>query len=72
MSQRWGSLVLAFVFFGAGLAFSQQIKDGVGQMTLPDGTVYEGQFKDGVFDGKGSLTQFERRAGHRRQARLSL
>ena len=48
--------MLACVLLSPGLSQAQDAKDGDGKMTLSDGSVYEGQFKDGVFDGKGTLT----------------
>ena len=54
--RRWLIWMAACVLFVPGLCGAQNIKDGYGKRTLADGSVYEGQFKDGDFEGKGTLT----------------
>ena len=55
MMKRWLMFLIVFILFAPGLTQAQPVKDGYGKTTLSDGSVYEGQFKDGKFDGKGQL-----------------
>jgi len=48
--------LIACILFYPCLSGAQAVRDGYGKMTMPDGALYEGQFKDGVFEGKGTLT----------------
>ena len=56
MMKRWVILLITFVVFGFGLLNAQDVKDGYSRTTQEDGSVYEGEFKDGLFDGQGILT----------------
>lgn len=48
-------LIILILSLTCWAAMAQPVKDGYGKETLPDGSVYEGWFKDGAFDGKGTI-----------------
>jgi len=56
MVKKWGLLMIAVVLLSPGFSKAQGIKDGQGKTKQEDGSIYEGQFKDGLFDGLGVLT----------------
>lgn len=39
-------------------SFEADLKCGVGRLTFPNGDFYEGEFLDGLFDGKGKYCCF--------------
>lgn len=49
-------LLLILFLLLIGISNAEQIKDGFGKTQLPDSSVYEGEFKNGLFNGKGILT----------------
>src|SRR3989338_1678469 len=50
-------LTLAVFLVALSLCDAEQIKDGFGKAQLPDSSVYDGNFKNGLFNGKGTLTR---------------
>ena len=55
--KRFLAPILIFTIFTLGHSVNaEQVTDGYGTETLPDGSVYEGEFKGGLFNGKGKLT----------------
>ncbi|MDD5681454.1 MAG: hypothetical protein PHI59_09475, partial [Candidatus Omnitrophica bacterium] len=55
MNNRLTVLVLIFFVLFTSNAIAEQIKDGFGKAQLPDSSVYEGEFRNGLFNGKGKL-----------------
>ena len=43
------AFISSFILFGQCLIMAQEIKDGTGKANLPDGSVYSGEFKNGLF-----------------------
>ena len=50
-------LILFLVLMLGGLGSAEQTRSGFGTAKLPDSSVYEGEFRNGLFNGKGTLTQ---------------
>ncbi|MFA5260449.1 MAG: hypothetical protein WC450_04400 [Candidatus Omnitrophota bacterium] len=50
-------LIFSILLYGARQdAYAEAMQEGFGTANLPDSSVYEGEFKDGLFHGKGKLT----------------
>ena len=56
MIKRWTLGIMACTLFLAGTSAALAVKNGFDKETLPDGSVYEGQFVNGFFDGQGVMT----------------
>ena len=48
-------ILFLFTLILASCSDSGDVKDGFGKARLPDGSVYEGEFRNGLFNGKGEL-----------------
>ncbi|MDD2688968.1 MAG: hypothetical protein PHT41_02290 [Candidatus Omnitrophica bacterium] len=55
MKRYLNLLILSLFILTPNLGNSEQIKEGFGKAQLPDSSVYQGNFKNGMFDGKGAL-----------------
>lgn len=58
-------LLALCLFLAASSSFSDTPHDGYGSARLPDSSVYEGAFKNGLFDGQGTLTWPDNSAHYR-------
>lgn len=50
------TLFIVFLLLALNIGCNQRVKNGLGKAQLPDSTTYEGEFRNGLFNGKGTLT----------------
>jgi hypothetical protein len=48
-------VIVGIILFIVNTSGAEQIQNGFGRTKLPDGTEYEGEFKNGLFNGHGTL-----------------
>jgi hypothetical protein len=54
MRKIW--FLFVFMALAMNAIYAEPVKDGYGTAKLPDSSVYEGNFKNGLFNGHGKLT----------------